>query len=813
MFTRTADASEGIAMEIDLGRAFDALPVMVWTARPNGDVDFANRGWSDYTGLALDETCGRAWEAAINPDDLPSVVERWRSILASGELGEIEARVRRSDGQYRWFSVQCSPIRDHAGRVVKWCVVSTNLDDIRRAEEARRESERSFKLTIDTIPALAWSARTDGSAEFLSQHYLDYVGLSAEQAEDLGWTVAVHPDDLNGLAATWQAIMASGKQGEAEARLRRFDGEYRWFLFRASPLRDPSGTIVKWYGTNTDIDDRKRAETNLAREKRLLEMIASGGLLRDVLSELCTMVEAAASGCYCDFHPIDWSGPIIEYSVAPSLPASYTDPIAGLSLNGDALPCAIAARQKTQVVVEDIDRWHDAPVRTHVLKHGLRSVWSTPIYAKDGRVLATLCLYQCQPASPSPQHQSVIAHATHLASIAIERLRTEAALRRSETLLAEGQRLSSTGSFSWRVDTDEFVFSEELCRIFDFDPSSPISLEKIRSRVHPEDVPVMFAQVARVRAGQGYVGYEMRLRMPDDRIKYLRTFGRVVGHQDGRLECLAAVQDVTERRLADEALSNARSDLAHVTRVTSLGALTASIAHEVNQPLSGIITNASTCLRVLSADPPTIDIAQEIARRIIRDGNRAADVIARLRNLFSKREASIDPVDLNEAAREVITLYRSDLQRSRVVVQTELADALPLVGGDRVQLQQVIMNLMRNGVDAMISVNDRPRRLLIKTQQDDGGHVRLTVQDTGIGFGGDATERLFEAFYTTKSDGMGIGLSVSRSIIDCHRGRLWAASNDGPGVAFSFSIPEYSTDESLMCEPGVPQGLISNSDR
>src|SRR5918995_2438338 len=245
-------------------------------------------------------------------------------------------------------------------------------------------------------------------------------------------------------------------------------------------------------------------------------MIASGSPLRDVLSELCKMVEEAGPRCYCEVHPLHLSRPPIEYSVAPSLPATYTDPIAGLSVSGDALPCAIAVRQKVQVVAEDIDtdpRWRDSFARTHVLDHGLRSVWSTPIYAKDGRVLGTLCLYQRQPASPSPQHQNLIAHATHLASIAIERSRTEAALRRSETLLAEGQQLSSTGSFSWRVDTDELAFSEELCRIFEFDPNGVVTLEQVRARVHPDDVPLLSAQMARVRAGHSNLGYDIRLRM------------------------------------------------------------------------------------------------------------------------------------------------------------------------------------------------------------------------------------------------------------------------------------------------------------
>jgi C4-dicarboxylate-specific signal transduction histidine kinase len=228
----------------------------------------------------------------------------------------------------------------------------------------------------------------------------------------------------------------------------------------------------------------------------------------------------------------------------------------------------------------------------------------------------------------------------------------------------------------------------------------------------------------------------------------------------------------------------------------SLGALTASIAHEVNQPLSGIITNASTCVRMLDADPPNVDGARETAKRTIRDGRRAADVITRLRALFSKKEAADDLVDLNEATREVIALSQSELERNRVIVRPTFAENLPLVKGDRVQLQQVILNLLRNASDAMSSVYNRPRMLLIRTDQREDAAVQLTVQDVGRGFEPESLNRLFEAFYTTKSDGMGIGLSVSRSIIEHHHGRLWATPNAGAGATFSFSIPSVGEDSS-----------------
>ena len=369
--------------------------------------------------------------------------------------------------------------------------------------------------------------------------------------------------------------------------------------------------------------------------------------------------------------------------------------------------------------------------------------------------------------------------------------RAEIALRRSEAFLAEGQRLSQIGSFSWRVATDEVTWSEQLYRIYEFEIGVPVTLELIRTRVHPEDVSLLekMKMVDQARAGANDLEWQYRLVMPDHSIKYLHAVAQAARDKDGQLEYIAVVQDVTARRLSEEALDKARAQLAHVARVTSLGVLTASIAHELNQPLSGIITNGNTCLRMLAADPPDVDGAQETARRTIRDGNRASEVISRLRALFGRKDTTRESVDLNEATGEVIALSLSELQRNRVMVRTELANDLPPVMGDRVQLQQVILNLFLNASGAMSSVDERPRHLVIRTERDEGDRVRLTVQDAGIGLDPDHVKDLFQPFYTTKRGGMGIGLSVSRSIVESHHGRLWATPNDGPGASFSFSIP------------------------
>ena len=362
-------------------------------------------------------------------------------------------------------------------------------------------------------------------------------------------------------------------------------------------------------------------------------------------------------------------------------------------------------------------------------------------------------------------------------------------VRRSEAFLAEGQKLARIGSFSWLITSNEIKWSEQLYSIFGLESGTRVTLDLIGSRVHPEDLHLMYDMVARAQGGVSDFEYEHRLLMPDGSIKYLHLIAHANRDREGRLEYIGAVQDVTSRRVSEEALAKARSELSRVTRTTSLGVLTASIAHEVNQPLSGIITNASTCLRMLSADPPNIDGARETARRTIRDGNRASDVITRLRTLYSKKDPQPELMNLNEAAREVVSLSLSDLQRNRVVLRHELAEDLPHVTGDRIQLQQVILNLLRNASDAMSTIDDRPRELLITTERVGGDRVRLSVKDVGIGFTPQSMDKLFEAFYTTKTDGMGIGLSISRSIIEAHRGQLWATPNSGPGATFSFAIP------------------------
>jgi PAS domain S-box-containing protein len=475
-------------------------------------------------------------------------------------------------------------------------------------------------------------------------------------------------------------------------------------------------------------------------------------------------------------------------------------------VNAAALPESIVhyvVRTHETVILDDASGRNAFSEDSYIRRRDARSMLCLPL-VNQAKLIGLLYLENNLAAHVfTPKRITVLRLLASQAAISLENTllygaleEREAALRRSETYLSEAQRLSQTGSFGWDVESGKIYWSQETFRIFEYDPATKPGLELILQRTHPADRSLVRELIDRVSAERKDFDFEHRLLSPDGSVKYLR----VVGHpstreKSGRFEFIGAVTDITERKRAEKALKEkeaslykTQSELAHVSRVTTMGELAASIAHEVNQPLVGVVANASAGLRYLDWDTPNLAEAKEAIRAIIRDGNRAAEVISRMRALFKKTHPVKEALNINEAIEEVVLLTQGEARRNKVKLRVEPYTNLALVMADRVQIQQVLMNLILNGIQAMSEVQDRERVLVVRAQSGEGDEIRVAVRDCGIGIAPGDMERIFDAFHTTKPGGMGMGLSISRSIVESHGGRLWATPNDGPGVTFQFTL-------------------------
>jgi predicted ATPase/signal transduction histidine kinase/GAF domain-containing protein len=422
----------------------------------------------------------------------------------------------------------------------------------------------------------------------------------------------------------------------------------------------------------------------------------------------------------------------------------------------------------------------------YIRQRGARSILCLPIVRQKKLVGALYLENNLAPCVFTSDRVTVLQLLVSQAAISLENAALYADLQRSEAFLAQGQEISQTGSFSWSVASGELHWSEGNYSILEYDRGAEASYDLVFDRVHPDDRDFVRQALVDATREKKNFDIEHRLLMPDGRVKHVHIIGRAVN--TGSLDFVGAVRDVTERVRAEAALRQAQGDLERINRVTTMGELTASLAHEVSQPITGAMISANVCLRSLAHDKPDLNEARAAVTRIVRDAQRAAEIINRMRSQFEKGALNRELIDANENIRETVALLRGEAVRYNISIRTELAADLPQIVGDRVQLQQVAMNLIVNGIEAMKEA-EGIRELVIKSQRAENEQILVSVSDTGIGFSPQLAERIFDPFFTTKLHGTGMGLRISRSIIESHGGRLWAVGSPGCGATFHLHLP------------------------
>jgi PAS domain S-box-containing protein len=573
-------------------------------------------------------------------------------------------------------------------------------------------------------------------------------------------------------------------------------------------IKEPeSGKPVALATISRDITQRKRAEAELLALKdelaaeltamtrlhefstRLLASTDLQPLLTEVLSATMSLQNA-------DFGSVQLYNPVTR----------ALDMLVQRGFRQECLeyfknPCPDAPSSRSlglgmRVVIEDVEQdLHLATYQAFAAAAGFRAEQSTPLFSRSGARLGVISTYFRRPHQPSERDLRLTDLYARQASEMIERERTEAALRRSEFYLAKGQKISQTGSWVWNLNSGEVFWSHENFRILGLDPrTTRPSYELFWGAIHPEDWLVRQRFEKAVLSGRDFEE-QFRLFRADGTLRYIHSVAHPVFNDAGELtEYIGTVVDTTARKLAEEALRRAEHELAHVSRVMTMGELTASIAHEVNQPLAAVVTSANACVRWLAAAPANVHEADAAARRIARDAQRASDVIGRIRALLTRHEPEKIEVCVADIIREVVSLVQGEARARGVMINCPPPSDLPAVLGDRVQLQQVILNLAMNGIEAMRSITSRARVLDILAERHAQNQVCIKVSDTGPGLEPQHRDRIFDAFYTTKAQGMGMGLAICRSIVDAHGGRLWAVPNPGDGETFQFTLPIADAD-------------------
>ncbi|MES3003567.1 MAG: PAS domain S-box protein [Pseudomonadota bacterium] len=788
--------------------AFEANPAMYFIVDPAGAITSVNSFGAQQLGYATSELIGQPILDVFHESDRAFVQEEARSCFSNvGHTRRWEARKVRKDGTVLWVRETANAVMLPDGPVL--LVACEDVTERKRAEEALRQREKELRDVIESVPAMVFVTDADGRNAVANRRWCEYTGLGPEGVSS---KAAIHPDDASRNRAARQRSIAAGEPFEQEVRLRRLDGEYRWFLGRAVPLRDDAGKVLKWYGVHTDIHDRKLAEEVRASHLWFLESLdlinrAMQGT-NDLERMMSDVLDAVLEVFACDrawlIYPCDPDAPswraVMEHT-RPQFPGAFAlgAEVPVIPETADTVRKACAANGAILLGPS-----HELPVRGPLSGYyASRSRMAMAVRPKVDRAYL-FGLHQCSHARVwSDEERRLFEEIGHrldgaLTSLLIFRSLREsvAELRRAQEELSASEQLTRhvfEGAPDGMVVVGRDYRYQRINPVYERDWN--MTAEQIVG-LHVTDLHGVraFEQIFKPRLDRCFAGEQVSFAEWFTNLSGRRFYHSVIYTPlrlgSDRVEAVLAIRrDLTDQMLASEALRDAEAALARVNRVTTLGVLAASVAHEVNQPLGAMVTSAAAATRWLAAEPPEMEKARSALQRIARDGSRAGQVVDRIRALVNRQAPRRTRVDVNEAILEVIALTRAEVRRNSIELETLLGADVPPVEGDRVQLQQVVLNLIVNAIEAMSDAGAGTRRLVIRSACEDCGSVTVEVLDSGPGVAQGSVDRLFEAFYTTKEQGIGMGLSISRSIVEAHGGRLWVTCNTPHGAAFHLSLP------------------------
>jgi PAS domain S-box-containing protein len=735
--------------EQELHLLVEAIPALVWRAGPEGDIEYVNQRLLEYLGAPLAEVIGWRWMDKVHPDDVAFKVSAWLENLESANPHNTACRFRGADGQYRWFEVRGEPRRAGDGGVLSWNGVMIDIDDRKRAEETLRESEYQLREIIETVPGLLWSVGPDGEPTRIDQRVLDHSGMRFEDFKQRGWEAFLHPADSQETEKAFYRAIQTGVSYRGLMRLRRADGEFRWRHARCELLRDRQGRIIQWYGLCVDTDEAQLQASLNVFPAYTWYAAPSGGL---------TFVNRRTA----DFLGLPKDHPL-RLGIDIGAPWDAHIPLLHPDDQEESRK-AWATCLRTGEADEFSQRVRNAQGDYRWLLSR-----AEPLRASDGTLLMWVGL-----------------------NLDIEEFKcAEQALRGSEAKFRD--YAESPPDWFWEIGPD-YKFTMLTEHAFGSNAADRIGAacwdRALDLETELEKWRLLLATLESRKPFRDFIYCSMH---GGGSPMYVKASGKPVFDGNGKFSGYRGTGvDTTSTMHAHEEherLRQLESDLSHMNRLSVMGELAASLVHEVTQPIGSARNNARAALNFLGKQSPDLDEVREALEAVVSDADRARDVIDRLR-LTSKRAAPRkDRIDLNEAITEVIGLARTAIAENGVSVRTQLGHGLAAIGGDRVQLQQVVVNLILNAVEAMRSVDEGTRKLLISTEQRQKNGVLVTVRDSGLGIDPERRERVFDAFYTTKSTGIGMGLSICRSIIDAHGGRMWAEANAPLGAVFRFTLP------------------------